>query len=424
MNRPNILVIHTDQQRWDTLGVNGNPHMKTPNLDRLAAQGLNFNRCFSQSPVCMPSRISLLTGQYGSTLGLQHMAVPVPENALCLQHMLKRYGYTTGCIGKLHFLPHSNRDHRVPHPAYGFDHLEISDEPGCYEDAYRAWVRRKAPDQLDLISLGLPPVTAIWQRMVGFEDRIQHQKREVNRAQAFRGRSDVTHSAFVGEQVVEYLRRRHDAPFFLFAGFYSPHSPWVAPQEFLDLYDPETLPIPAFPPELDAKRSDESFSDDELRSVRHGYYAMVSEVDHYVGRILDCLEEQGIADETVVVFTSDHGEWLGEHLQYGKGYWAQDCISRVPLIIRWPGAVSRPGRTISEVVESIDVLPTILTAAGLPVPPHLQGGCLRSTPDGKASARTAIAMLPRRTARSRSSTWTWTLMSIMTWPATRRIATH
>ena len=150
-------MLYTDHQRWYALGANGNPHIKTPNLDRLAADGVSFDHHFVQSPVCMPSRVSMLTGQYPGTLGITHMGVPVPETLPALPRLLRNYGYASANIGKLHFLPHANRDHREPHPDYGFDHLEISDEPGCYEDAYRAWVRRKAPQQLDSISVGLAP---------------------------------------------------------------------------------------------------------------------------------------------------------------------------------------------------------------------------------------------------------------------------
>ena len=119
MRRPNFLIIYTDQQRWDGLGVNGNPDIHTPHLDRLANQSVNFDRCFVQNPVCMPSRLSFLTGQYPSTLGITHMGVPVPEDLMTLPRLLKQYGYRTANIGKLHFLPHANRDHRLPHPAYG-----------------------------------------------------------------------------------------------------------------------------------------------------------------------------------------------------------------------------------------------------------------------------------------------------------------
>jgi len=394
MQRPNILILYTDQQRWDAFEVNGNPDIRTPNLNRLAAEGLNYDHHFVQNPVCMPSRISFLTGQYPSALRITHMAVPVPEDLMTLPKLLKRWGYRTANIGKLHFLPHANRDHRVPHPEYGFDHLEISDEPGCYDDAYFAWVRRKAPQELDKISVGLPPATEVWHRIMGIRDGIMHPKERFPKHPIpFRSRSDLTHTAFVAEQTIEFIRRTAGTPFLCISGFYSPHSPWVAPKEWIDLYDPDSLRLPEFPPEVDARRGEGRFDDAELRAARQGYYAMVSEVDHHVGRILDALEESGIADNTIVVFTSDHGEWLGEHLRYGKGYPALDCISRVPLIIRWRAGIGRPGRTVHRIVEQIDVLPTLLRYAAIPCPPHLQGSPLpeEDPPEG-ADAGDPIAL--------------------------------
>ncbi|MCH8295683.1 sulfatase-like hydrolase/transferase [Candidatus Poribacteria bacterium] len=384
MRRPNILILYTDQQRWDALGVNGNPDIQTPHLDTLARAGANFDRHFVQNPVCMPSRVSFLTGQYPSTLGITHMGVPVPEDIITLPRMLRNYGYTSANIGKLHFLPHANRDHRKIHPDYGFDHLEISDEPGCYEDAYRAWVRRVAPDQLENVSLGLPPATETWQRMMRIQDGIKHpEERFPKNALAFRGKSDVTHTAFVAEQTIEFIRQQRDKPFLCISGFYSPHSPWVAPQEFIDLYHPATLSLPEFPPEVDARRSDTLCSDEELRSARQGYYAMISEVDHHVGRILGCLDDLGLTEDTIVVFTSDHGEWLGEHLRYGKGYPGPDCVSRVPLLIRWPAGIDSSGQRISRIVEAVDVVPTLLECASIQLPSHIQGHSLLATISGK-----------------------------------------
>lgn len=374
MRRPNILILFTDQQRWDALGVNSNGDVQTPMLDRLASEGLNFNHYFVQNPVCMPSRVSFLTGQYPSQLGITQMGVPVPVATATLPTLLRAYGYVSANIGKLHFLPHANRDHRAPHPQYGFDHLEISDEPGCYEDAYRAWVRRKAPEQLDFISVGLPPAAEVWRQTMGEGDQIVHPAaRSLKGVRAFPGRRDVTHSAFVAEQTMEFISRQSDGPFLCVAGFYSPHSPWVAPQEFLDRYDPRTFTLPAFPPEVDAQRSATHFSDEELRVARHGYYAMISEVDHHVGRILAHLDACGLRDDTIVIFTADHGEWLGEHLKYGKGYPAPDCVSRVPLVVRWPEQVRTPGRTIGRLVEAVDVVPTLLEWSGIQRPPFLQG---------------------------------------------------
>ena len=393
MDRPNILLIYTDQQRWDALGINGNADIKTPNLDQLGDEGLNFDRFFVQNPVCMPSRISMLSGLYPSTLGILRNGVPVSEDTTTLPHLLHNYGYHCANIGKLHFLPHANRDHRDPHPAYGFDHLEISDEPGCYEDAYRAWVSRKAPEEMDAISVGLPPATSIWQKTMQVDDGIHHpDERFPKEAIPFGSRSDLTHSAFVAEQTMAYVEQHRDEPFFCIAGFYSPHSPWVAPQTFIDLYDPESLALPEFPLEANARRSEAAFSDQELRAARQGYYAMVSEVDHHVGRILACLEELGLAENTIVVFTSDHGEWLGEHLRYGKGYPGHDCVSRVPMIVRWPWGLRAPGRTEHALLEAVDLVPTLLECAGIPTPYHLQGRSFHALLQDEAYVERASAL--------------------------------
>ncbi len=396
MRRPNILLIYTDQQRHDALGANGNPDIQTPHLDRLAREGVNFDHYFVQNPVCMPSRLSFLSGQYPSSLGVTHMGVPVSENVAILPHYLRNFGYTSANIGKLHFLPHANRDHRTVHPAYGFDHLEISDEPGPYPDAYRAWVQRQAPDQLDHISLGLPPAAQVWQQQMGVNDGLVHPtERFPLDALPFRGDSEYTHSAFVAEQTMAFIEQHRAHPFLCVAGFYSPHSPWVAPREFIDRYDPQALRIHSFPAEVEARRKPDEFGQDELRRAHTGYYAMVSEVDHHVGRILSHLETMGLDEETIVVFTSDHGEWLGEHLRYGKGYPGHDCVTRVPLIVRWPERIAAPGRTESGLAEGVDVLPTLLECAGIPVPENLQGQSLMPALDdanwcGKPGALTEM----------------------------------
>ncbi len=389
MNRPNILILYTDQQRWDALGVNGNDEIVTPRLDALAETGCNFRRHFVQNPVCMPSRVSMLSGRYPSSLGITHMGVPVPEDLMTLPRILKQYGYRTANIGKLHFLPHANRDHRLPHPAYGFDQLEIADEPGVYEDAYRAWARSKAPEQMDGISAGIPPASRLWQRTMGVEDGIAHRgdpdgRYDFDRGIPFAADDGLTHSAFVGERTIDFIQKADAQPFFCIAGFYSPHAPWYVPQKYLDLYDPAELALPRFPAAIDSQRPQEPdapFSDQQLQRARQGYYAMISEVDHYVGRILDALDAAGKRDETIVVFTSDHGEWLGEHLRYGKGYPADDAVSRVPLIIDAPGKHCADAR--DGIVEAVDIAPTLLDLAAIQIPPWMQGqslaGCLAGT---------------------------------------------
>ncbi|MCY3906765.1 MAG: sulfatase-like hydrolase/transferase [Anaerolineaceae bacterium] len=379
MERPNVLILYTDQQRHDALGVNGNADIQTPVLDRLAREGVNFDHCFVQNPVCMPSRASFLSGRYPSSLGITHMGVPLPEDVVTLPHLLKPYGYRSANIGKLHFLPHANRDHRVPHPRYGFDHLEIADEPGTYEDAYRAWVASIAPEQLDGLSAGLPPGADVWYRALGLEDSVPHPhkwaRQDYRGTTSFPAADDVTHTAFVAERTINFLQQEH-GPFLCIAGFYSPHPPWIVPQRWLDLYDRQSLALPGFPPEVEARREAAGCTDDLLRSARHGYYAMVSEVDWHVGRLLQALEDRGLADNTIVILTSDHGEWLGEHLRWGKGYPGADAVSRVPLLVRWPAGKLHSGHRVSEVVEALDVLPSLLEMAGIQVPPHLQGSSL------------------------------------------------
>ncbi len=374
MRHPNILILWTDQQRWDAVGAN-NPELITPNLDALAAEGVNLDHYFVCNPVCQPSRMSMLTGLYPADLRIYNNGVPLPEDAVTLPRMLRNDGYYSANIGKLHFLNHAGRDHRKRHPDYGFDHLEISDEPGCYEDAYRQWVRLKAPEHLDHISVGLPPATKKWQKVMHIDDGIVHpEDRCPHEAVPFGAPAELTHTAFVGEQTVEFLNRRDgDRPFLCIAGFYSPHSPWVAPQEFLDLYDPDSLTLPNYPEEAEAKRSGEWCSAQQLRSIRHGYYAMCSEVDHHCGRILETLREQGLAEDTIVIFTSDHGEFLGDFLRYQKGYPAPDCISRVPFICRWPAGGASGGQTVDTFAEQVDVIPTLLHWCGIQAPPDLPG---------------------------------------------------
>lgn len=399
MKRPNILIIYTDQQRWDAVGVNGNSEIITPNLDRLARQGTNFDHCFVQNPVCMPSRVSFLTGQYPSQLGITHMAVPVPRDTVTLPRLLKPYGYRSANIGKLHFLPHANRDHRVPHPDYGFDHLEICDEPGVYQDAYRAWVERQAPDQLDHLSVGLPPATDAWYKVMGRADPVKHPaeggRHDFRGPIPFPGRAEFTHSSFVAEQTIAFLTQQDGRrPFLCIAGFFSPHAPWVVPQRYLDMYDPATFSLPDYPPALTAQQAAiPSCSDARRRAAKHGYYAMVSEVDDHVGRILDQLDAQGLADDTIVVFTSDHGEWLGDHMLFGKGYPGDDAVSRVPLIIRWPAEDVSRGKTVSEIVEAVGVVPTLLTCAGIQIPPHIQGHGLASALRGAEFDGSGSALL-------------------------------
>ena len=377
--RPNILLFYVDQHRWDAVGANGNPFVHTPHLDQLAANGLNFDHYFVQNPLCMPSRVSFLTGQYPSQLKITYMGVDVPLDTCIWPHLLRPYGYFSANLGKIHFLNHANRDHRQPHPRYGFDQWEISDEPGVYEDAYRAWVRRVAPEQLDYLSVGLPPATAVYYDTLNITDSVRHPQAgprdDFTGAIPFPGDDSYTHTAFVAQRTIDFLRGQNgQRPFLCIAGFYSPHAPWIVPQRYLDLYDPSQFPIVNNQLAISNKqpRSPENpMPEKQLRSAVHGYYAMISEVDDYVGQILQTLEQQGLMDNTIIIYTSDHGEWLGDNGRFGKGYPGDDPTVRVPFMIKGPGISA--AATCPHLIEAVDVLPTLLDLAGIQSPPYLNG---------------------------------------------------
>lgn len=378
-SRPDIVLIYTDQQRGDALGADGNPHIKTPTLDALAARGARFSRHFVQHPLCMPSRVSMMSGQYPSTLGITDMGVPVPERWTLLPHLLSSVGYHTVNIGKLHFLPHANRDHRRPHPRYGFDHIEISDEPGVYPDAYSAWLDNVAPGISSLIPVGNPPARATWNLLMNLAGTDTAGPRDdYARCDPWPHADGLTHTAFVADRTIAALDERPgEQPVFCVAGFFSPHAPYHVPEHYLRQYDRSTLPIPAYSAALEREREREAherFSDDRLRMVKHGYYAAVTEVDDHVRGIVDAIEAAGRLDRTVIVVTSDHGEWLGDHLRYAKGPPGDDAISRVPLLISGPDI--EPDTVIDDLVEAIDIAPTLCQIAGMQTPPWMQGRSL------------------------------------------------
>jgi len=307
----------------------------------------------------MPSRMSMLTGQYPSTIGVTCNGIEMPEDLPHMATIFKSNGYTTANIGKLHFLNHATRDHAAPHPPYDFDHLQISDEPGCYEDAYINWIKEKDPEAVDKCRVSTPPA------FVG--NAIRLQPRGVHQPYDFEGPDDLTHTAFVGDQTREYLKKKHNHPFFCIAGFYAPHSPLNPPPRFSALYNPSDLPLPIMNLEDNTKYN---LSDESWQKVKAYYYAMVTQVDEEIGKILETLEEIGEADNTIIAFTADHGEHLGDHGLIAKGPPGLDSCLHIPLIITKPDI---KGGVTESLVEAVDIAPTLLDLAGIKVPDYLQG---------------------------------------------------
>ena len=371
--RPNILFICTDQQRYDAAGCYGNPHIQTPTIDTLASEGVLFEQCYVQSPVCAPSRASFLTGQYVRNHGLWANGVSLPDGQRLFTKSLADNGYDCGLIGKMH-LAAAYEGRTEPRFDDGFRFFQWSHDPSHRSpgNQYHRWLEKRFPDL--------------------YREVIEGGPREGYRAGDFNDMPTEAHlSRWTSEQAITFLESERDPakPFFLQVNFYDPHHPFVAPREYLDRYDPASLSDPiGSPGELDGKpeiqreASAESYAGHapgytnySLREIKHivaTYYAMVTLIDDETKHILDRLDELGLADDTIVVFTSDHGEMLGDHELLFKGPMMYEGAVRVPLIMRWPGRLPA-GERRGDLVEWIDLSPTFLGLAGLP-PLHANQG--------------------------------------------------
>ncbi len=385
--RPNILFICTDQQRYDALGCYGNEHIQTPAIDGLAAEGVLFERCYVQNPVCAPSRASLLTGRYPHAHGLWANGVALPPHERLFPRALADDGYDCGLIGKMH-LAACFRGRTEPRQDDGFRSFEWAHDPthGSPGNAYHRWLEEHHP------ALYAAATARGFGRQghdpVGF-DRLP---------------TEAHYSRWVGERAIDFLRRGRDPdrPFFLMANFYDPHHPFVAPREWVDRYDPTVLPRPIGGPDdladrppilAEASRKGyaglargfSEYDPRELREVVAAYYAMVALIDDETGRILAALDDLGLAEDTLVIFTSDHGEMLGDHGLLLKGPLMYEGAVRVPLILRWPGRLPAGVRR-GELVQWIDLCSTVLEAAGAPPLPGDQGRSLLPLARGDADA--------------------------------------
>jgi len=370
--RPNILLICTDQQRGDSLGCTGATWAVTPNLDQLAKEGALFDACYVQNPVCSPSRASLFTGKYPSNHGLHANGVPLPQDQHMFTRTLANAGYDCGMIGKQHLSPcdtwrtepRHDDGYRVFEWAHGPNHRAL-------ENDYHRWLRKTHPD----IYQDIFPDT-------GANENTEYSNRARTGTPIDHVPPEAHYSHWVGERAIDFIThdRSEDEPFFLMANFFDPHHSFGAPQEFRDMINADTIPEPVTKPgELDEKPaahkaySEKSYSGTapgfqdytaaEIKEIRAQYWAMIALIDHEVGRILAALAKAGERDNTLVIFTSDHGEMLGNHQQLLKGPQLYDDLTRVPLIIRWPNAVPT-GATVSNPVQWIDLTATILDASG------------------------------------------------------------
>ena len=366
---PNILWFCTDQQRFDTIEGLNNEHVRTPNIRRFMDQSVTFTHAFVQNPLCSPSRASFLTGRYPRTTGLRANGQRIRESERLLPRILSDFGYECGLAGKLHLSPCANG--------------RVEDR---IDDGYRQfWWSHDLTDHWP----GQQHVAGVAEEPGGGVA----QAAAPTPAWGVPIDPKYMQTAWCTDTAIRFFRaHRAFQPWLMSVNIFQPHHPFWPAKEYLDRYDPEKLPAPAFKAgELDDKpayqRTDHqgayagtglSFrKTDDLthRRVTAAYYAMIEQLDNDFGRMLKALEESGQADNTIVIFTSDHGEMLGDHGIYWKGPYFYDCAMRVPLIVRWP-ARYKAGLRTDALVEMVDLAPTLLEAAGVPVPEGVQGRAL------------------------------------------------
>lgn len=355
--QPNILLIHVDQHRHDCIAANGHPCAVTPHLDRLAAEGVNFRAACCPAPICTPARTSLLTGVYATQHGcLANRGTeayrPMDPQLPTFSQVLKDGGYWLGYVGKWEVGTPAPPEH------FGFD-VYVPDKD------YLAWRR----DQ------GLPPLPV---------------------ANGWFGEVDPgitpaqTALAWGAGHVIRLLQEAagQDQPFFLRWDPREPHLPNVLPEPYASLVDPASIPPwPSFPDPLEGKpfiqRQQvrtwglEGWTWEQWQPVVARYLGEVALIDHQVGRILQALDDLGLAENTLVVYSSDHGDLCGAHGMIDKHYVMYDDVVRVPLLLRWPGRLPAGLVVDTQVTAALDLAVTFCSAAGLPVPPTFVGRNLR-----------------------------------------------
>lgn len=373
-DRPNVLFIMADDLRPE-LGCYGVAGMVTPNLDKLASQSVLFDRAYCQAPLCNPSRSSMLSGHYPTTTQIRDNHGSLEDlhpDWVTLPEYFRKHGYSTINVGKIF---HGGKN-----------------ELRSWSDA----VLTRVPAGLKL------PDEASWQRMLGAESERgeEYNPRLSDRAVAVTGDGDQLRDYYFLNDGLEALNRYKDQPFFLAVGFSNPHAPPSAPQKYFDLYDPAKMPLPpdfqprpAEPPgfprgSISANTDlfvDRDATPEEARKMIRAYRAAVSWFDSNVGRLLDELGRLGLAKNTIVVVTTDHGYHLGEKGKWSKMNSLFEVATRVPLIMRVPGAAG-DGRVCPRVVELVDLYPTLAQLCGLPPPAGMEGQSfarLLENPDAK-----------------------------------------
>jgi arylsulfatase len=392
--RPNILWLCSDQQRWDTIGRLGNPHIKTPNLDWLASEGTAFCCAYAQSPICTPSRASMLTGRYpASHCVYRNGNEAFPPHEVLVTKTLAEVGYDCGLVGKLHLSAAKEYERR---PDDGYRVFRWSHHPTpnfARGHDYESWLRfEKGIDPHDL-----------YRGVAGFCGP------GVPAA--------LSQSTWCGDMAIRFIEERRNMPWLLSVNFFDPHAPFDAPPEYLAQVDAGSLPLPLWrdsdaerwrdfervdqqqvrprdprqrsgaqtPPErpdgIDfASKAPDNY---DALAIKANYYAMIQQIDAQVGRLIETLRRTDQLENTIVLYHSDHGELLGDHGLMLKGCRFFDGLVRVPMIWSWPNRFVKALESRA-LVELVDIAPTLLEAVAIPQPWQMQGRSLLPILGGRA----------------------------------------
>jgi len=360
-DRPNLLLLFPDQMRADAMGCNGNPVIKTPHMDRLAAGGVLFPTAYAQNPVCVPSRCSLSTSQYPHANGCKDNGMNWPTDIPNMAPILASEGYRTISVGKMHFWPNL----WLP---FGFEKRVLAEDKAIgWNDEYREYLEAK----------GLYHLSSA-----------MHRKKAGNLGTTNPIPEEHYIDSFVARRAIEEIKHSDERPWFMWLGFPSPHFPIDPPAPWSTMYSPDDITLPPFDPK-EYKTKPKLQQDQEnirsfytrghdphlLRNLVAHYYGLVSLVDKWIGKIIDVLEQSGQLHNTLIVLAADHGEYAGDHGAIEKDYSCYEGLIRVPFIVHWPAGFEG-GWSSPALVENVDVLPTFLEAAGIEIPWGVQGRSL------------------------------------------------
>lgn len=397
--KANILLLFSDQHKASVLGCEGHSDVMTPNIDRLANEGLRFSRAYSQDAICVPSRSSMITGLYPRSIGCfsNDDRSTMMAKATSMQKTFQANGYRTGAFGKRHIFSECDEGWDVKAGHF------YSENP---EDNYVSWINEQGYGS----AFARDWATEFGKCPNGMDDGIDYNISLMS-TQVSELPETMTMEAFTKTRALQFMEECHEQeqPFFCFASFYRPHQPYTPLKAYMDMYPhdqwgagvkvgstirmPETLhqAVEELPPyfrdqhngtnrvwRLDLARKDEQL----YRSYIAAYYALVTEIDSHVGDIMSAIKEMGITEETIIIYTSDHGDFVGSHGMVEKcasGHNVYEDTLRVPMIIKWDG-IKAKGLKRDELVELVDLYPTLVDLCGLDgsiIYQELQGKTIR-----------------------------------------------